>query len=121
MVQFSKEAVHYFEGSALVLTCSLASGGAAVGQQALKFHWLRAGKPLSASAGPPNQQAAAAQSRLSIETLADYSLLRLADLRNSDSGAYTCAVSDSLGHEDKTTAQVIVNGKFCSLSLAAMS
>lgn len=106
LVQWSKEAVQYYEGSTLVLSCSLSYSGGEQGQ--LKFSWFKQGKLLTtgSNTGRLDQPA-----RLSIETLADYSFLRLADLRPGDSGAYTCAVSNSLNQEDRTTTQVIVNGE----------
>lgn len=104
LVQWSKEPIRYYEGSTLVLSCSVAISQSA-GSTPLKFSWLKQSKPLMASS------LSTASHRLSIETLSDYSFLRLADLRASDSGAYTCSVANSLGQEDRTTAQVIVNGK----------
>lgn len=103
LVQWSKEAVHYYEGSTLVLSCSLAIS-APTGSGPLRFSWFKQGKPLGGSQTSQQNQ------RLSIETLPDYSFLRLNDLRSTDSGAYTCAVTNSLGLEDRTTSQVVVNG-----------
>lgn len=116
LVQFAKDQLmRYYEGSTLILSCSLAITQMP-GSGPLKFTWFKQqqqqqqlqsslSKPLS-----PNQ-------RLSIETLNDYSLLKLTDLRASDSGQYTCSASNSNGQEDRTTAQVIVNGKFGSKCL----
>lgn len=81
-----------------MLSCSVS-----ISQQAaepLKFAWSKGSRPLISAP------------RLSIETLPDYSLLRLVDLKASDSGHYTCAASDAHNQEDKTTAQVTVNGEF---------
>lgn len=105
LVQWSKEAVQYYEGSTLVLSCSLAMSLPNAGP--LKFSWFKQGKPLAGALATSSNS----QRQLSIETLADYSFLRLADLRATDSGAYTCAVSNSFGQEDRTTTQVIVNGE----------
>lgn len=103
LVQWSKEAVQYYEGSTLVLSCSLAVSVPATGGP-LKFTWFKANKALQTNMATGRQ--------LSIETLPDYSFLRLSDLRPSDSGAYSCQVSNSLGQEDRTSTQVIVNGEF---------
>lgn len=118
LVQWAKEAVQYYEGSTLVLSCSLAMSIAQ--GNPLKFTWFKQGKQLSSSSSNnnnnnnlfsnTNSNIINNNNRLSIETLADYSFLRLADLRFSDSGAYTCAASNSYGQEDRTTTQVIVNG-----------
>lgn len=85
-----------------MLSCSLASAPS----QAPRFAWFKQSKPLSG----PQAGSAASQlgARLSIETLAEYSILRLADLRPSDSAVYTCAASGKLGHEDRTSSQVQV-------------
>jgi hypothetical protein len=109
LIQWSKEAVHYYEGSTLVLSCSLSYSGGESGQ--LKFSWFKQGK-LLASSSPMGGRGIEQPSRLSIETLADYSFLRLADLRPGDSGAYSCVVSNSLNQEDRTTTQVVVNGEY---------
>jgi len=108
LVQWAKEAVQYYEGSTLVLSCSLAMslGGGAP----LKFAWFRQGKPLAQVGAAGSRHPLAG--RLSIETLADYSFLRLTELRAADSGAYTCAASNAYGQEDRTTTQVMVNGEF---------
>lgn len=102
LVQWPREPVTYHEGSTLVLSCSLASAPS----QAPRFAWFKQSKPLNG----PQAGAAASQlgSRLSIESLADYSILRLADLRPSDSAVYTCAASGQQGHEDRTSSQVQV-------------
>lgn len=110
LVQWSKEPLQYYEGSTLVLSCSLSQSGGE--QPQLKFAWFRNGKPLAGTTQSQLQ-------RLSIETLADYSFLRLADLRPSDLGAYTCVASNSLGQEDRTSTQVIVNVKLKWISGAA--
>lgn len=108
LVQWSKEAVQYYEDSTLVLSCSSAVSAAGP----LRFTWLKSGKPVA-------QQVAAAAAaadrhnnndRLSIETLAEYSFLRLANLRPTDSGQYTCVASNVFGQEDRTSAQIVVNG-----------
>lgn len=112
LVQWAREAVQYYEGSTLVLSCSLAMSNAQ--GNPLKFTWFKQGKQLSSSNNnlfSNNISSNNNNNRLSIETLADYSFLRLADLRSSDSGAYTCVASNSFGQEDRTTAQVIVNGR----------
>lgn len=106
LVQWSKEPVQYYEGSTLVLSCSSASASSA--NAPLRFNWLKSGKSLMQATG----SAGNTHERLSIETLAEYSFLRLASLRPSDGGQYTCVASNSLGQEDRTSAQVIVNGKF---------
>lgn len=106
LIQWAKEPIRYYEGSTLVLSCSLAISQPS-GSAPLKFTWFKQSKPLiglSNTLGPSNH-------RLSVENLPDYSFLRLTDLRASDSGAYSCAASNSLGQEDRTTAQVLVNGK----------
>lgn len=122
LIQWSKEAVQYYEGSTLVLSCSLSYSGA--NQAApLKFSWFKSGKLLYAAAtGSSSSSGSRAdqQQRLSIESLADYSFLRLADLRPSDSGAYTCLVSNALNQEDRTTTQVLVNGEFSFCSFVAI-
>lgn len=105
LVQWAREAVQYYEGSTLVLSCSLAMSNAQ--GNPLKFIWFKQAKQLSSS----NNNLFSNNNRLSIETLADYSFLRVADLRSSDSGAYTCVASNSFGQEDRTTTQVIVNGR----------
>lgn len=110
LVQWSREAVQYYEGSTLVLSCSSAiahrdSGGPA---GSLKFHWYKAS---GSSGGQRPLGVGAREPRLAIETLSDYSFLRLSDLRPSDSGLYTCAASNSLGQEDRTSTQVVVNGE----------
>lgn len=102
LIQWAKEAVQYYEGSTLVLSCSLANNG---GQLGLKFAWFKQGKQLASS--QLNQ-------RLNIETLSDYSFLRLNDLRSADSGLYTCLVSNQFGQEDRTSTQVLVNGEYCA-------
>lgn len=99
LVQWAKEAIQYYEGSTLVLSCSLAASSQA--DSALRFSWMRQGKPLS---GGSDQ-------RLSIESRADYSFLRLASLRPQDSGTYSCSATNSMGLEDRTSTQVLVNGK----------
>lgn len=106
LIQWAKEAVQYFEGSTLVLSCSLANNGAS----GLRFAWFRQGKQLQAAAKGQDS------TRLSIESLPDYSFLRLTDLRSTDSGQYTCLVSNSLNQEDRTSTQVMVNGELCQNS-----
>lgn len=107
LVQWSKEPLQYYEGSTLVLSCSSASASAA--NAPLKFTWLKSAKALMQAA--TGNAAANTHERLSIETLAEYSFLRLASLRPSDAGQYTCVASNALGQEDRTSVQVIVNGK----------
>lgn len=113
LVQWAKEPLQYYEGSTLVLSCSLAISQPPAAP-ALKFAWFKQGKPLGSSAAAAGNQQGAAHNqplgRLSIETLADYSFLRLAELRSTDSGSYTCVASNSFGQEDRTSTQVIVNG-----------
>lgn len=106
LVQWAKEAVQYYEGSTLVLSCSLATSVSPAGNP-VKFAWFKQGKPLTGPAANNNNLSG----RLSVEFLADYSFLRLSQLRSGDSGAYTCVASNSQGQEDRTTAQVIVNVK----------
>lgn len=110
LVQWSKEPLQYYEGSTLVLSCSSASASAA--NAPLKFTWLKSAKALmQAATGNAASAAANTHERLSIETLAEYSFLRLASLQPSDAGQYTCVASNALGQEDRTSVQVIVNGK----------
>ena len=126
LVQWSREPVHYYEASTLVLSCSLAMARRDTGSGAnsVKFHWSRTafgggggganGQHSGGAGGGLRQQTLSVGSReprLSIETLQDYSFLRLSELRPSDSGVYTCAASDQLGQEDRTSAQVMVNGE----------
>lgn len=105
LVQWAKEAVQYYEGSTLVLSCSLAMAPQSLAGP-LKFSWFKQGKPLGGSPSSRQQPG-----RLSIETLSDYSFLRIAELQPADSGAYTCAVANSFNQEDRTSTQVIVNSK----------
>lgn len=124
LVQWAKEAVQYYEGSKLFLSCSLALQQPD-GAPPLKFAWFKQGKPLTTVLNSPLNAPSGGNrlnsqqdyynnnnnNRLSIETLPDYSLLKLQHLRSTDSGAYTCVASNSYGQEDRTTSQVIVNGR----------
>lgn len=102
-MQWPREPVLYHEGSTLVLSCSLANAPAGP----LKFSWFKQNRALNgAQAGALASQLAG---RLSVETPADYSILRLADLRPSDSGLYACAVTNQMGQEDRTNSQVQVS------------
>lgn len=94
-----------------MLSCSLATSAPSANNP-VKFAWFKQGKPLSVSSATTSHQ------RLSVETLADYSFLRLSQLKSSDSGAYTCVASNAHNQEDRSTAQVIVNGECTSGSLA---
>lgn len=112
LVQWAREPVQYYEGSTLILSCSLATSLAP--GAALKFAWFKQGRPLLTAPSAAAASSAVSNSlsgRVSVETLADYSILRLAQLRPSDSGAYTCVASNSQGQEDRTTAQIVVNGE----------
>lgn len=89
------------EGSRVTATCSLKTvlGGS-------RFKWLKDGGSLERNSN----------SRISVRTEADFSMITIDPVRQEDSGNYTCTVT-SKGKSDSNSALLVVYGKCAFLML----
>lgn len=107
----------YAENSSVNILCTVSAGH----HETLAFDWFRDGALLAADQSLPPTAAAgnATGGGVRIEHASDHSLLRIARVRPSHSGAkFTCVAKNAFG-SDSSTATLVVNGESLVAQLRA--
>lgn len=102
VVPLATPAGGYSENASVTLLCALSAGH----HDSLTFDWFKDGATVDASNSPSQVDPSNA---VKIDLNSDHSLLRIARVKLSHAGQYTCVARNQFG-QDSSSSSLVVNG-----------